>query len=193
MKAAGMPDALTILNGPEDGTEFPITRRGFVVGRDPSCYVNVRLDHDIAAMHGRVTAVADGYRVRSIAGVPLFVNQLRAGILRSRVLRSGDVLRIGHTELVLECAPDGVASRARGLSFENDFTWAIRRSAASIFALSRAALVLAFNLTWRVWTRWKFLALMGGIAAYVFIPGVRTLALEVFSRLQDLLSRVIPG
>lgn len=120
------PDMLEIINGPEDGTEFPISRAPLIIGSDRSCEVNVRLDEAVQRYHARLTAVGDGYRVRKIHGGNLAVNGKTAGVIRSRVLREGNVLTVGNTELYLRCAPDGLARRSRGLPVENDIVWTVR-------------------------------------------------------------------
>lgn len=120
------PDMLEIINGPEDGTEFPISRAPIIVGMDNTCDVSVHLDEDIESFHARLSAVSDGYRVRKIRGGRLTINGKRAGLFRSRILREGDVLEVGNTEFSLQCAPDGLAKRSRGLTGENDFVWFLR-------------------------------------------------------------------
>lgn len=169
MKAAGLPDSLTVINGPEDGTEFPITQREFLIGRDDTCAVNLRLDTAIRRIHARAFAVADGYRIRSLGREPVYVNGKRASTIRSQIARSGDILRAGHTELVLECSADGLASRSRGISLESDFVWALRRGAVQAGRLLRAALRLPGRLL-----RGRMLAAMAcGIALYWFVPEIR--------------------
>lgn len=126
------PDTLEIINGPEDGTEFPISRAPVIVGSDRTCDVNVRLDESVQRFHARLTAVGDGYRVRKIHGGSLRVNGKATGVIRSRVLREGDVLAVGKTEFYLRCAPDGLARRSRGLPVENDIAWAVRVLARSV-------------------------------------------------------------
>lgn len=120
------PDMLEIINGPEDGTEFPINRAPLIVGSDFSCEINVRLDESVQRYHARLTAVGDGYRVRKIHGGNLAVNGKSAGVIRSRVLREGNILTVGKTEFYLRCAPDGLARRSRGLPVENDVVWTLR-------------------------------------------------------------------
>ena len=120
------PDMLEIINGPEDGTEFPINRAPLIVGSDFSCEINVRLDEAVQRYHARLTAVGDGYRVRKIHGGNLAVNGKSAGVIRSRVLREGNILTVGNTEFYLRCAPDGLARRSRGLPVENDVVWSLR-------------------------------------------------------------------
>jgi hypothetical protein len=117
---------LEIINGPEDGTEFPINRAPIIIGSDFSCEVNVRLDEAVQRFHARLTAVGDGYRVRKIHGGNLAVNGKSAGVIRSRVLREGSILTVGSTEFYLRCAPDGLARRSRGLPGENDLVWSLR-------------------------------------------------------------------
>jgi hypothetical protein len=120
------PDMLEIINGPEDGTEFPINRAPLIIGSDMSCEVNVRLDEAVQRYHARLTAVGDGYRVRKIHGGNLAVNGKSTGVIRSRVLREGSILTVGNTEFYLRCAPDGLARRSRGLPVENDVVWTLR-------------------------------------------------------------------
>jgi len=120
------PDVLEIINGPEDGTEFPINRAPVIVGSDLDCAVNVRLDESVQHHHARLTAVGDGYRVRKLRGGHLAVDGKQAGMIRSRVLREGNVLQVGNTELYLRCAPDGLAKRSRGLPMESDLAWCVR-------------------------------------------------------------------
>lgn len=120
------PDMLEVINGPEDGTEFPIARAPVIVGMDLGCEVNVRLDESIDAFHARLTVVSDGYRVRKIRGGKLAVNGKRTGVFRSRILREGDILEVGNTELYLRCAPEGLAKRSRGLPSESDLFWTLK-------------------------------------------------------------------
>lgn len=123
------PDRLEIINGPEDGTEFPISRTPAILGSDPDCAVSIRLDDMIHLHHARLTSVGDGYRVRKIRGGVLSVNGKPVGLVRSRIVREGGVVRAGRTELYLHCAPDGLARRSRGLPVENDLAWLLRLSA----------------------------------------------------------------
>lgn len=126
MRPAGTPDCFCVINGPEDGVEFNIVRTPFTLGTDFSCAVNLRLDNSVHEEQARATVVPDGYRLRSIRGLPIHVNGKRAGELRSRIVRAGDVVQLGHTLLVLDCAPDGLASRSRGIDCENDLVWTLR-------------------------------------------------------------------
>ena len=131
------PDILEVVNGPEDGTEFPISRAPVIVGMDLGCEVNIRLDEDIERFHARLTAVSDGYRVRKIRGGRLCVNGKRVGVLRSRILREGDILEVGNTEFCLKCAPEGLAKRSRGLPAESDLVWVIQAFLKRLFGMLR--------------------------------------------------------
>ena len=179
MIAEGTPDSLTVINGPEDGTEFPITQREFLIGRDSSCMVNPRLDTAIEGVHGRGSAVADGYSIRNSGGTPIYVNGRRAGVIRSRIARAGDVLRIGHTDLILECSADGVASRSRGIALESDAAWALRHAASySVRFLRLMARVTMRSLS-KLY-RNKFLILMIAGLLYWFVPEFRHWVIEMW-------------
>lgn len=164
MGAPGYPDCFIVINGPEDGTEFPIARAPFNIGQDPSCAVNVRLDTTVRPIHARATLVSDGYRIRSKEGVPVYVNGKPAGTIRSRIVRSGGVIQLGHTLLVLECAPDGLAGRSRGIDTANDFVWAAREGAHQFARLARAALRVALRTAARLVTSW-----MGVVAVLILL------------------------
>ena len=126
MSAQSAPDRLEVVNGPEDGTEFPIARAPFDIGADPGCAVSLRLDRNVRHYHARATVVSDGYRIRRLGPGPVYVNGRRAGVVRSRVIRTGDLVQVGGTQLSLQCAPGGLASRSHGLPTESDIGWALR-------------------------------------------------------------------
>lgn len=132
MKEPGVPDSLTVINGPEDGAEFSLLRAPLAVGQDPSCVVQIRLDRLVQPIHAQVSTVPDGYRVRCSTGSPAFVNGRRVGRAKSRVIRNGDVLKIGHTELILDCAPDGLASRSRGIATDGDAVWLAKNAVTGV-------------------------------------------------------------
>ena len=132
------PDMLEVINGPEDGTEFPISRAPVIVGLDLACDVHVRLDETIEEQHARLTAVSDGYRVRKIQGGRLAVDGKRTGVFRSRILRDGGILVVGNTEFCLRCGPNGLAKRSRGLPKESDFFWALRTMGARMLGLGKS-------------------------------------------------------
>ncbi len=129
MYATPNADRFEIINGPEDGTEFPLTRSPFELGADPGCAVHSRLDEDVKLYHARASVVSKGYCIRSLAGAQVWVNGKRAGRIRSRVARAKDVVRIGRTEFVVHLAEGGLASRSYGMRMESDLTYALRSSA----------------------------------------------------------------
>lgn len=139
-------DVFSIVNGPEDGTEFPISRSPFHIGSDPRCLVHVALDESVAPHHAYVTVVEDGYRVRAAeASAALYVDGKRVGGVRSRVVRHGGLIQVGSTLICVECAPDGLASRSRGLVSESDAAYVIRHTLGHGL---RAAADLCRRLGW---------------------------------------------
>jgi len=116
---------LEVINGPEDGSIFHLIRSPIDLGADPQCGIILQLDKGISALHARLTVVSDGYRVRCYGGCSVWVNGKRAGGMRSRLLRSGDVLRVGETELAIYCAAEGLARRSKGIKSESDLSWAL--------------------------------------------------------------------
>lgn len=185
MKPAGTCDSFTAINGPEDGTEFAIAQREVIIGNDSVCAVNVRLDSSVQNSHARATATSDGYRIRSIAGHAVYVNGKRASVVRSRVARNGDILRVGNTDLVLECSVDGIASRSRGMKLEHDITWAVRR--AGYWAYRSASGLGAFARGQaRIFLRqWKITVLTTAILAYWLSPSVRQVVANIFSLIRS--------
>jgi len=136
----GVHDTFEIINGPEDGTGFAITRLPCDIGADPACAVNITTDRMIRPVHARITAAGDGYRVRCVDGAVVRVDGRRAGSLRSRVVRQGGVVQAGDTFLYLQCVPGGLASRSRGISTGNDVLWTSRLLAGKLLLLCRAGL-----------------------------------------------------
>jgi len=132
------PDLFEVLNGPEDGASFPLVGARADMGSDPDCHVLVRLDPGVMPRHARVSVVADGYRIRSLERPCAVVDGKPAGLIRSRIVRHGGTVRVGQTELALVCAPDGLASRSRGLPQESDLSWALRISAVHVTAFAMA-------------------------------------------------------
>jgi len=167
MNGQNLPDRFEVLNGPEDGTEFPLTRSPLDIGANPACAVHLRLDPQIRSFHARVTAVADGYRIRRLTGAPVYVNGKRAGLIRSRTVRSGGIVHAGATQLALECAPDGLAGRTHGLSSESDLGWALRLLFRYLFLGMRAL--------------WRFLRdLLGRFFWIILLLAAGWLALSYF-------------
>ncbi len=162
-------DRLVVIDGPEDGTQFPIVRTPLYAGSDAGCQANLRLDTAIHPYHAIVTAVSGGYRVRSAKGYPVYVNGKRAGIVRSRILRPGGELRVGHTTLTVDLAPDGLARRTRQALHDSDLGWAIRKFSTLLGKNTWSwAKGMGYTLG-QAATNWKFIALAAGLG-YVFYP-----------------------
>jgi len=189
------PDLFEVLNGPEDGADFPLTQPRADLGSDPACAVLLRLDHDIRPRHARVTVVSEGYRIRSLERPGVLVDGRRAGLIRSRVARHGSVLRVGATELALVCAPDGLAGRSRGLPRESDLGWALRvgalHGANALYAVSRGLRRLLGKLMMPL-----VLLALALILTAVFLPGlfawIRDWAVYLFQWASYGLGRMLP-
>lgn len=172
MRAAGQPDALVVINGPEDGAEHTIVRAPFHVGSDDACNVLLRLDKSVLRFHALITVVSQGYRVRRLGAAPVRVDGKKAGMLRSRIVRNGGVVNIGHTLLALDCAPDGLAHRSKGIVAESDFGWAAQESARFAFQRLRRIAGFAISLFGRIVSSW--LAVFAVLfLIYCFVPPIR--------------------
>jgi len=66
----GYPDTFEVIDGPGDGTEYPITRTPVDIGSDPECAVLVQCDPRVHQFHARVTVVSEGYRIRTYTEAP---------------------------------------------------------------------------------------------------------------------------
>ncbi|MBN2309989.1 MAG: hypothetical protein JXR94_13525 [Candidatus Hydrogenedentes bacterium] len=151
---AGRPDSLHVVNGPEDGLQFALTRAPAHVGSQPGCAVHLTLDAGVCPRHALLTVVSDGYRVRRIDAAPVYVDGKRVGMLRSRVLHPGGLLQVGHTLLCLECAADGLAGRSRGIVSESDFGWALQTGLRKGVALVRGVVRFLVRLPGRAISGW---------------------------------------
>ena len=191
MSHVGRPDCFEVINGPEDGTEFVITRTPVFIGQDHSCAVNVRLDTSVRPCHARVTVVSDGYRIRSADGAPVYVDGKRAGVIRSRVLRPGGQVQVGSTLLALDCSPDGLASRSRGIVAESDLAWAIQQATTKVFQTGRSILRFAFAMLGRILNHWKFCTIVVLVLLFLLVPQFRIRVQMVFGFLRGYLSHVV--
>ncbi|HIA47413.1 MAG TPA: hypothetical protein EYN96_05450 [Candidatus Hydrogenedentes bacterium] len=126
MRSAGSPDVFIVLNGPQDGTEFPVGASAIQIGQEGSCTVNLLLDQDVQPIHATATAMGKGYTIRATTNSPVIVEGKKATRFKSRVLGSGEIMRVGYTDLMLECSPDGMSSRSQGIALQNDFGWAAK-------------------------------------------------------------------
>jgi len=166
------PDVFEVLNGPEDGAAFPVTSRAFSIGADPACAIAVRFDPAVLPHHARVSVVPDGYRVRRADQAPVLVNGKRAGFIRSRIVRSGDNVQVGQTLLGLECSPDGLASRSRGVVTENDIVWALRHGGRNLFRWLRRVALCPMRLFGKLAGSW-LTVVAALILLYALWPGFR--------------------
>lgn len=172
MRAAGQADCFVIVNGPEDGTEYPVVRAPFYIGSHSSCPVQIRLDTDIEDHHALITVVSDGYRVRKTDRKPVLVDGKQAGSLRSRIVRNGGTIQVGSTLIAVDCSPDGLARRSRGIVYESDFGWAAQRGMKNAVHLVRRGVSFAFDLFRRILTSWlAILSIL--ILLMVFWPAFR--------------------
>jgi len=154
MRNLDYPDCFVVINGPEDGTEFPIVRAPFHIGHDASCAVNIRLDDAVRDFHVLVSSVSDGYRIRRNDDWAVYVNGKRAGMFRSRIVRSGGQIKVGNTLLCIECAPDGLASRSHGIVTQNDLGWAVSQGACGLFFLGKGMARLMTRVFGRLIGSW---------------------------------------
>ncbi len=126
-------DRFEIINGPEDGVSFSISRTPLDIGADPQCGIFINFDPFVRAVHARATVVSGGYRIRALSADPVYVNGERSGMVLARVAHSGDVVRIGNTSLVLMCVPDGLAERSVGVPMESNLAWLARLMMHGLF------------------------------------------------------------
>lgn len=154
MTVTGQPDCFHVVNGPEDGMRFPIVRAPLHIGSDPTCPVHLSLDRDVRGHHALVTVVSEGYRVRRVGAAPVYVDGKRAGMVRSRIVRQGGLVKVGNTLLCLECAPAGIAKRSRGLVTESDLGWAAAESVRGAWRMLRGLVGFLLRVFGRLATSW---------------------------------------
>ena len=114
MSDARNADAFIVVNGPEDGAEFTVTRSPFEMGSGSMCAIFLRLDNAIDERHAHILAESNGYRIRALGPGPVFVDGKRASMVRSRIAKDGSYIQVGHTMLLVDCSCDGLAKRSRG-------------------------------------------------------------------------------
>jgi len=168
-------DMLTVINGPEDGAEFSIVRAPFTIGSANSCFVNIRLDSEVTGIQAEGNAVEDGYSIRSMSKAPVYVNGKKTGRSRSQVLRAGQLLKVGATELVLECAQGGLASRSKGIKSGGGGARFAKSLLSGGFKRGNMLLsrVYAYipRIMWGLLKRWKLTIIAALILGYFFVPG----------------------
>ncbi len=163
-------DLLEIVNGPEDGAAFPITRTPAAIGASVDCAVFITFDKSVQPLHARLSVVSGGYRVRAVSSAPVYVNKKRSGAIWARVARPGDIVRVGDTKLCLACAPDGLAKRSIGMPTEGNIAWLFR----ALFRVFGKGLGLLYRPLYFLLTRVNRLALAVLVALVVlalFRPG----------------------
>jgi hypothetical protein len=165
MSAALGSDYIAIVNGPEDGKEFPLVRSPFQIGYQPTCAVCIELDRSVQPVHAQVQAVAGGYSIRPLTASQVLVDGKKVGMYRSRTLRPGRRMQVGKTMFVLRCSRDGLARKSRGLSIESDFRWALRRLSVSLAQFATSAFLTVPRLLVQNWK-------LGLIVALIVAMGV---------------------
>lgn len=189
-------DSFIVINGPEDGAEFPLVRAPFSIGYDRSCAVNVTLDSDVDEFHAHVTVVSEGYCVRALRAAPVFVNGKRARLLKSRTVRNGGTVRVGNTVLLLECSPSGLASRSRGVGAMSDFHWAARIVLRNLANATRELGLFGWcGFRRLVFSKLGIIAIL--VMLYLFFPSARyqmnRVMAWIFDRVAGPIFRMIAG
>jgi hypothetical protein len=158
-------DHLAVVNGPEDGKQFVLIRSPFFIGREQDCAAALLLDNAVLPKHIQALAAADGYRVRCTSASPVFVNGKKVGMIRSRILRPGDTLKVGNTLMTLHTSPTGLSKRSRGTLTESDIAYFGRRVVGGM--LSGLVSALQFGLRFAL-ERWRvaMVLVMIGLVAY---------------------------
>ena len=112
-------DALEVITGPEDGAVMTLLGGATDLGSGMDCGVRLQMDPHINYTHARLLGLQDGYKVRAMNRGLVQVNGARAGRVRGQILRAGDLLKVGETELYLHLSPQCDAERNQGASFEH--------------------------------------------------------------------------
>lgn len=172
MSQSRVLDTFIVVNGPEDGAEFTVSRSPVEVGSDARQHLVIRLDNDVALKHGLFVAEAGGYRVRSTGSGPVYVDGKRAGVVRSRHAKDGSTVQLGHTMMVLECAPDGLASRSRGVGSAGDFFWAGRLIVTEGWRGLTALWRVVWDLLRSFYSSWFVIGIIVAVL-YFTVPAVK--------------------
>lgn len=171
-------DTFTVTKGPEDGARFVLTESPVLIGRDSQCVVNLQLDVTVQPQHARATPDNGAYRIRRLTAAPVHVNGKRVGHVRSKRLAAGGILRVGYTELILSCAPNGLATQSGSGFAESDAAWAIRGLGSQTAALMKQLLrggIVAGGFLARHWV----LTLLAVIVLIFLQPRLREMALDL--------------
>lgn len=164
-------DRIIVVNGPEDGTEFPIVRSPFTAGSDMSCAVHLSLDAKIMGQHAEFSVAPNCYSVRTLnVGSPAYINDKSAGAIRVRTAKDGDIIRMGNTLFRLDCVPEGLAARSEGVAIPTGTRVLLKLVFAKFPGLAKGFLRRILSTLWRR----KFLTLIVGfVLAMILFPVVR--------------------
>jgi hypothetical protein len=192
MNNAGEPDYFVIVNGPEDGTEFPVVRSPLVIGSDPGATVSVRLDRGVRPKHAQISAVSNGYRVRRSEATPVWVNGKRTGALKSRIVRGGGIIQVGDTKICVQCSPAGLARRSTGIVSESDFAYFARSGLKNIFSSALSFLRTVRNTVGRViFSGSGIFAIV--VLLLIFWPGFRREVLDILWSVYSRIAQAMAG
>lgn len=192
MRSAGSPDVFIVLNGPQDGTEFPIGAPAIEIGQDNSCTVNLQLDQNVQPVHAIATAMGTGYTIRANTNAPVFVEGKKATRFKSRVIRPGEIMRVGYTDLLLECSPDGMSGRSEGIPLQNDFAWAAKnifRSAIGVLEQLGRLVLLLPRYALRHW----FITIIVLVVASRYVPGLDRIFGQILNQVKSFVADILRG
>ena len=182
MRAAGMPDVFIVMNGPQDGAEFPIGSPAIQIGSENSCAVNLQLDQNVQGVHAIATAMGSGYTIRATTNAPVIVEGKKATQMKSRVIRPGEMMRVGYTDLLLECSPDGMSSRSQGISVQNDFGFAANNIGKSLLGILKLLWRLVLLIPKWAMRHW-ILTIIILFVASKYLPGLDRIFDTVFGEI----------
>jgi len=96
------PARLTVVASPALGTgRLLVLREPLTVGRSPECGLRLERDEFVSSRHARLTPSQEGLFVEDLSSTNgTFVND--APVTTSRLLQTGDVIKIGETQLKVE-------------------------------------------------------------------------------------------
>lgn len=187
MRPAGSPDVFIVLNGPQDGNEFPVGAPKIQIGQDNSCMVNLQLDQNVRPIHAIAMATGKGYSIRASTDSHVTVDGKRAGRFKSRLIRPGKIMRVGYTDLMLECSPDGMAGRSQGIVLQNDFVWALTKLLKCVVDLVEKLGRLILTLPRYAW-RHKILTIVVLVVASRYVPGLDNIFGQLFGTVKGLIA-----
>ena len=112
MNATNLP-ALILVEGTTGHKQFPLERREYILGRDPSC--DILLDSPgVSRRHARLTQEGDGYVLEDLGSSNgTFVNDER--LAAPRRLKSGDEVKLGQSVALRFQLPQVTATMVEGV------------------------------------------------------------------------------